>query len=152
MNSLALAGKCRGLQGRKAALDKMFTMTWLGGVGPLHLDLLEPNKWRVYLCVWNCIPCMSVICRLSDCCCWCSLYHYTENDNFTILEALSSSGTSQAGTDSEMNDPRFCLFVFLIWELLLSVALLLHRHCLASSPSEGTFLQDRVQGKTCLWF
>lgn len=124
----ASAGKCRDLQGRKAALGEIFTVTWLDGVG--HLDLLEPNKWRVYLCLWNCVPCMSVICRLAECCCWCSLYHYTEIVNFTILETLSSSGTSQAGTDSEMNDPRFCLFVFFCWELLLSVALLLHRHCL----------------------
>lgn len=50
MNILALAGICRYVQGRKAALDKMFTVTWLGGVCPLHLDLLEPNKWKVYLC------------------------------------------------------------------------------------------------------
>lgn len=66
VNILALAGKCRGLQGRKAALDKMFTVTWLGDVCPLHLDLLEPNKWKVYLCPQNCVPCMSVICRLAE--------------------------------------------------------------------------------------
>lgn len=34
-SELFLAGKCRGLQGRKAALHKMFTMNWLGNVGPL---------------------------------------------------------------------------------------------------------------------
>lgn len=38
----------------------MFTVTWLSGVGPLHLDLLEPNKWRVYLFLQNSVPCMSV--------------------------------------------------------------------------------------------
>lgn len=104
-------------------------LQWTGWVmlGPLHLDLLEPNKWRVYLCLQNCVPCMSVICRLAECCCWCSLYHYTEKVNFTILETLSTSGALQ---DSEMNDLGFCLFVFLCWELLLSVVLLWHRHCL----------------------